>query len=93
MRLFYSHGEKVGVIRDLSAKGADLLYLRGHAMRITDVSWHSSGKFVATSSVDGTVKIWNALSKRGFSVGARCISWHPSGKQYVSSLGRSVLIC
>ena len=36
--------------------------LRGHSKEVNDVSWHPSGKFLATASIDGTVLIFSMMS-------------------------------
>ena len=66
-----------------------LVRLTGHALSVTDLSWSPDGHRLATSSNDGTVKIWDpetghlALSLNvGKSV--ECVKWHPDGKRIVA---------
>lgn len=68
---------------------------KGHKALITDVSWapdiyNGSSRYIATSSKDGTVHIWNAMSndlKVGYAPGPGPIDalcWSPDG-EYIAS--------
>ena len=65
---------------------APLLTLTGHALPLTDADWSPEGDRIVTSSVDGTVRIWDSQSGRlaitlsaGKSV--RSVAWHSGGKR------------
>ncbi|HZQ00056.1 MAG TPA: WD40 repeat domain-containing protein [Reyranella sp.] len=49
--------DNIVVVRDL-ASGRDWLRLRGEERSITDLRWLPDGKGIATTSLDGTVRIW-----------------------------------
>ena len=36
---------------------------RGHKLPITDIAWSPTHEFILSSSIDGTVKLWNILSQ------------------------------
>lgn len=45
----------------------DLTHTKGHTMAVTDCQWHPVEKqFVATSSLDGTVRLWDLLGEAAF---------------------------
>jgi len=67
--------------------------LRGHASRVTSSCWHPKGRRVATASIDGEIKIWNASPPPLFSHGAATIAWHPDGTQYASRIGKTIILC
>jgi RNA polymerase sigma factor (sigma-70 family) len=66
---------------DVAAKpGADsnrpIRSLRGHVNRLTSIAYSPDGKSIATASLDGTVRIWNAMTgeevrRLGLDKGAR----------------------
>ncbi|MBX9624521.1 MAG: hypothetical protein K2X82_11995 [Gemmataceae bacterium] len=45
-----------------AATGKELGCWKGHADRVTGVSWSADGRWVATGSFDGTVRVWDAGS-------------------------------
>jgi WD40 repeat protein len=67
----------------------------GHMDRIESVAWSPDGKRIASSSLDETVKIWDAttgvniLTFRGQSLQAQAISWSPDGVYMASTGGLS----
>src|SRR6266487_1210441 len=73
---------------------AQLTYA-GHTDRIESVAWSPDGQRIASSSLDETVKIWDAatgvniLTYRGQSLQAQAISWSPDGVYMASTGGLS----
>lgn len=75
--------------------GQPLLTLSGHRFGVTDVEWSPDGSQIATTSLDGTVKIWNAITGHEISTmevitsydvapsemwtGAVSVTWRPNG--------------
>jgi len=66
-----------------------VIKMAGHALPVTDLCWSPDGNRLATSSQDGTVKIWDPSTGHvaltltaGKSVS--CVSWHPDGMRIVS---------
>jgi G protein beta subunit-like protein len=45
-----------------SANGQPIMSFEGHSGNVTAVQWHCDGKWLCTSSEDGTVKIWDTRS-------------------------------
>ena len=73
-------------------EGEDMLLLRGHLGAVTHACWSPDDEFVATCSVDHTVRIWNSrtgkqllvmLGHAGF---LRAVEWSPDGR-YIASGG------
>ena len=73
--------------------------LRGHSNSITDLSWSPEGDFIASSSLDNSVAIWNAQTGRrtkilnGHESFVKGVAWDPVGK-YLATLSddKSVII-
>ncbi len=73
--------------------------LRGHSNSITDLSWSPEGDFIASSSLDNSVAIWNTQTGRrikvlnGHESFVKGVAWDPVGK-YLATLSddRSVSI-
>ena len=59
--------------------------LRGHEHAVTAVDWSSEGSRIATSSADGTTRIWDPLTQaqlliiRGHGDEVRAVAWAPDG--------------
>ncbi|HTE18766.1 MAG TPA: WD40 repeat domain-containing protein, partial [Armatimonadota bacterium] len=70
----------------LAGRTPDLLFASGHKGRITGLAWSPDGKSLATSSADGSLRIWDPTlgATRRFSQEGRkisCIAWSPDGKR------------
>jgi len=69
-----------------------LLYiLNGHTAPIVSVAWSPTSQTIATSSIDQTVKLWNAIdgaitnTLSGHNDGVTAAIWSPDGTRLVSS--------
>ncbi|WP_376794959.1 protein kinase [Thermogemmatispora sp.] len=62
------------------------LVYRGHSARIASLAWASHGGYLASSSQDESVQIWDSRSgetllvQRGLSLEAPVIAWSPDGR-------------
>jgi WD40 repeat protein len=71
--------------------GKELLVLQGHTAEITGASFSPDSKLVATSSQDGTARIWDTatgkelVALRGHSGPVNSIAFSPNGKFVVTS--------
>ncbi len=80
--------------------GRELLTLKGHIHNVMDVEWHPSGRWVLTSSLDGTVRVWDAetgqeLRRLGSVTQARLgpVAWNDQVWSFdLSPDGRLVLV-
>jgi len=59
--------------------------LEGHTSFVWGVSFSKDGRWLASASVDGTIRVWNASDYSELQVlnnaGAFCLAWSPDGKQ------------
>ena len=66
------------------------LILRGHEGPVSQVRISPNGSFIASSSADGTVKIWNAETGShmdtlvGHMAGVGCVAWSPDSNTLAS---------
>jgi chromosome transmission fidelity protein 4 len=77
---------------------------KGHTENVKSVAFDPKHKFLASSSCDGTVRVWDLLSKQqlteipcmpkddGSSDQLSRIAWHPSGEFLAMPQGNSVLV-
>lgn len=78
--------------RPALAEGTLLTYT-GHSDRIYTLSWSPDGQRIASSSLDETVQVWDAmtgkniLTYRGQSLQAPAIAWSPDGRLIASTSG------
>ncbi|KDQ16207.1 hypothetical protein BOTBODRAFT_54041 [Botryobasidium botryosum FD-172 SS1] len=54
--------KKVNIYETLSNSSTPVLTFEGHTGNVTSVSFHREGKWVVTSSEDGTIRIWDLRS-------------------------------
>lgn len=75
-----------------AATGRILYTLKGHTERITDIAFSPGPgpRRIATSSWDGSIKIWDAgtgleaLTLRGHTAGVNCVAFSPQGDRIIS---------
>ena len=66
--------------------GEDMLLLRGHAGAVTHACWSPDDEFIATCSVDHTVRLWNSKTGKqlliilGHTDILRSVEWSPDGR-------------
>jgi WD40 repeat protein len=76
-----------------AAGGQVLFTLTGHDGEVRGVAWSPEGERIATSSADGTARLWDAstgeelLVLRGLSGDLRNVAWSPSGGRLVAGGG------
>jgi WD40 repeat protein/class 3 adenylate cyclase len=80
--------DSVAVVVDVRS-GEEMLSLEGHEQHLQDVDWSPDGKWIATSSFDATVGIWDArtgdLRFSLFHDGPVVVSdWSPDGGRLVT---------
>ena len=70
---------------DERSAGSPAIVIQGHADGITDMAFSPDGTQLATASLDGTIRIWDALDGSpvrtiaGHSAGVRSIDYSPDG--------------
>jgi WD40 repeat protein len=61
-----------------SAPGTTQLVFKGYSGPVISAKWSPDGKFIASTSFDNTVKLWNATS--GKVLWMHALSWSHNGK-------------
>jgi WD40 repeat protein len=81
---FGSYGRSVQVWNTLTGKL--VLNYTGHADVVESISWSADGRYVASSSADGSTQVWNALTGQkthdfeSQQRGGDDVAWSPDGK-------------
>jgi WD40 repeat protein len=76
-----------------TARGEIVFTLAGHSKEVRGVAWSPDGERIATSSADGTVRIWDAATGEeldtlhGLSQDLQNVVWSPSGERLVAGGG------
>jgi WD40 repeat protein/tetratricopeptide (TPR) repeat protein/tRNA A-37 threonylcarbamoyl transferase component Bud32 len=69
----------------------DLMTFRGHTAPVYSVAWSPDGRRLASASVDGWVKVWEAASGKelfrlwGRDSGASSVAWSPDGTRLAAA--------
>lgn len=72
--------------------GSVIATYHGHTDRVTSVAWSPDGKYIASGSLDLTVRIWSVNSGahsplviyRGHTAGVLAVAWSPDSNRVVS---------
>jgi WD40 repeat protein/DNA-binding SARP family transcriptional activator len=70
--------------------GDDVFTLAGHQWGLDDIAWSPDGRWIATASIDGTVRIWDARTGAwrftlvGHSARVFRVAWSPDSTHLVS---------
>ena len=73
--------------------GTTFLTYRGHSAQVLAVAWSPDGKRIASTSVDATVQVWDAITGKNVLVyhghlgEVLAVAWSPDGKRIVSGGG------
>nr|MDT0656634.1 pentapeptide repeat-containing protein [Micromonospora sp. DSM 115978] len=71
--------------------------LTGHASNVTSVAWSPGGTQIATTSYDGTARIWDVVSATTVAVlsapaaGGCAVSWSPDGRRLATTNGAAAV--
>jgi WD40 repeat protein len=81
------------------ATGSELAVLRGHDGWIRAMAWSPNGRWLATGSVDSSIRLWDARDGhqhavlRGHDDWVQSVAWSPDGRRLVTeSADRTVRI-
>jgi WD40 repeat protein len=82
----YSHHYPVRVW-DVQA-GKVIRQLRGHLGRVWGIAWSPDGASIATTGLDGVLKVWDVARGRELRKlsGSYCASWSPDGQKIASAV-------
>jgi WD40 repeat protein/DNA-binding SARP family transcriptional activator len=98
---FSPDGEKIAissehvltaVVVDVSS-GAELFSLEGHKVTLKDVAWSPDGRWIATSSNDGSARLWEAetgtsrFALLGHAATIQDLEWSPDSTRLVTGSG------
>lgn len=88
-----AHDEKL-IHRDVKPENILVSYLQHHGA-ISGVTWSPNGKYIASSSADKTVHVWEASGRtigiHSHTAALRAVAWSPDGK-YIASGGDDKIV-
>ncbi len=92
---FFGYGNNSVEVWD-TGSGKLVYVYRGHTDMIESVAWSPDGKYIASSSVDGSTQVWEArtgqrsLKFENNMRGSFNVAWSPDGKRIAYSKGKQV---
>jgi WD40 repeat protein/DNA-binding SARP family transcriptional activator/tRNA A-37 threonylcarbamoyl transferase component Bud32 len=81
--------EPVAAVVDVRS-GAQVFTLSGHKASVSDVAYSPDGRWIATASVDGSARIWEAETGRprfrlsGHTAGVFAVDWSPDSTRLIT---------
>ena len=88
--LAVGHGSEVSVV-DFAEGNVIYHWQQAHEKDVTEVSWSPNGRQLASSSDDGTIKVWDVAGRKNFTMlklssnhGVTNLAWSPDGKLIAS---------
>ncbi len=84
-----SEESSTAVVMDVSS-GEELFTLRGHKLTLKDIEWSPDGRWIATSSNDGSAHLWEAgtgssrFALLGHAVTIQDLEWSPDSTRLIT---------
>jgi WD40 repeat protein len=92
-----SHHVPEAAVFDVSS-GQKLFDLTGHSFQVDAAAWSPNGRYIATGSGDGLVRIWNAKTGRslftltGATGNVNGVDWSPDSSRLVAGAGGEAIV-